>query len=61
MPINYTLPSGNRTIDLNGDVKMATVCIPNKLYDESRSRYRNNNLPVLTDDKRVKIIPLRDC
>ena len=61
MPINYTLPSGNRTIDLISDVKMATVCIPDILYDEKRSRFRNNKPPVLTSDAKVKIIPLRDC
>ena len=61
MPINYTLPSGYRTIDLNDDVKIATVCIPNTLYDERPSRYRNNKPPVLTSDRKVKIIPLRDC
>ena len=61
MPINYILPSGYRTIDLIGDVKMATVCIPNALYDERPSRYRNNKSPVLTGERKVKIIPLRDC
>ena len=61
VPINYTLPSGNRTIDLVGDVKIATVCIPDTLYDERPSRYRNYKSPVLTDDKKVKIIPLRNC